>query len=68
MNSYAITPNSRTVYFTAEQAGSEKLFSVRLGGGTVQTLFGVDEGSYTNIVIPERASNLSLYGTWESAS
>jgi len=32
VNSYAITPNSRTVYFTAEQAGSEKLFSVRLGG------------------------------------
>jgi dipeptidyl aminopeptidase/acylaminoacyl peptidase len=68
VNSYAITPNSRTVYFTAEEAGSEKLFSVRLGGGTVQTLFGVDEGSYTNIVIPDRVSNVSLYGTWESAS
>ena len=34
-------------------AGSEKLFSVRLGGGTVQTLFGVDKGSYTNITIPD---------------
>ena len=68
LNSYAITPDSRTVYFTAEQAGSEKLFSVRLGSGTVKTLFGVDEGSYTNITIPERASNLTLYGTWESAS
>ena len=44
VNSYAITPNSRTVYFTAEEAGSEKLFSVRLGGGTVQTLFGVGQG------------------------
>jgi dipeptidyl aminopeptidase/acylaminoacyl peptidase len=68
VSSYAITANSRTVYFTAEQAGNEKLFSVRLGGGTVQTLFGVDEGSYTNITIPERANNLALYGNWESAS
>ena len=41
---------------------------MRIGGGTVQTLFGVDEGSYTNITIPERATNVALYGTWESAS
>jgi Tol biopolymer transport system component len=41
VNSYAVAPDSRTVYFTAEDAGSEKLFSVRLGGGTVQTLFGI---------------------------
>ena len=26
------------------------------------------KGSYTNVVIPERANNLVLYGTWESAS
>ena len=68
VSSYAVSPDSRTVYFTAEDAGSEKLFSVRLGGGTVQTLFGVDKGSYTNVVIPERADNLVLYGNWESAS
>ena len=68
VGSYAVTPDSRTVYFTAEDAGSEKLFSVRMGGGTVQTLFGVEKGSYTNIVIPERANNLVVYGNWESAS
>ena len=42
MSSYAITPDSRTVYFTAEDVGSEKLFSVRIGGGTVQALFDVE--------------------------
>ena len=68
VSSYALAPDSRTVYFTAEEAGSEKLFSVRLGGGTVQQLFGIEKGSYNNITIPPRGSNLALYGTWESAS
>lgn len=68
VNSYAISPDSRQVFFTAEDAGSEKLFSVRLGGGTVQTLFGVEKGSYSNITLPGRAGNLMLFGNWESAS
>jgi dipeptidyl aminopeptidase/acylaminoacyl peptidase len=68
VSSYALAPDSRTVYFTAEEAGSEKLFSVRLGGGTVQQLFGIEKGSYTNITIPARANTLALYGTWESAN
>ena len=29
VSSFAVSPDSRTVYFTAEDAGSEKLFSVR---------------------------------------
>ncbi len=31
------------MYFTAEDGGNEKLYSTRLGGGTVQTLFGVGQ-------------------------
>ena len=68
VSSYALAPDSREVYFTAEEAGSEKLFSVRLGGGTVQSLFGIEKGSYTNITIPLRGNSLSIFGTWESAS
>ncbi len=68
VSSYAVTPDSRTVYFTAEDSGNEKLYSVRLSGGTVQTLFGVDKGSYTNLTIPTDPDNLALYGNWESAS
>src|SRR5262249_25387347 len=41
---YAVTPNGDTVYFTAEDSGYEKLYSVRLGGGPVQTLFGAEKG------------------------
>jgi dipeptidyl aminopeptidase/acylaminoacyl peptidase len=68
VNSYAVSPNSRTVYFTAEDSGHEKLYSVDIAGGQVQTLFGVGKGSIGNIVIPERSGDLKLYGNWESAS
>ncbi len=68
VNSYAVAPDSRQVYFTAEDSGNEKLYTVRIDGGKVQTLFGVGKGAYTNLVIPERADNLLLFGNWESAS
>jgi dipeptidyl aminopeptidase/acylaminoacyl peptidase len=68
VSSFAISPDSREIYFSAEDVGNERLFSVRLGGGTVQTLFGVGRGSYTNIVIPDRTPQLAIYANWESAS
>lgn len=68
VSSYAVAPNSRAVFFTAEDSGNEKLYSVDIGGGRVQPLFGVGKGSITNLVIPERAGKLMLFGNWESAS
>ena len=68
VGTFAVAPDSRTVYFTAEDSGNEKLYSARVGGGTVQTLFGVEKGSYSNLVIPARANKLMLYANWESAS
>ncbi len=61
-------PDSRAVYFTAEDGGNEKLYSTRVGGGTVQTIFGVEKGSYSNLAIPAGADKLVLYANWESAS
>jgi dipeptidyl aminopeptidase/acylaminoacyl peptidase len=63
-----VTPDSHTVYFTADDAGNEKLFSTHLDGGTVQTLFGVEKGSYSSLVIPPRGNKVALYANWESAS
>jgi dipeptidyl aminopeptidase/acylaminoacyl peptidase len=68
VNSYAVSPDSRQVYFTAEDTGNEKLYSVRIADGAVQTHFGVGKGSYSNLVIPERAGDLLVFGNWESAS
>ncbi len=68
VSSFAVTPRSDLVYFSAEDAGSEKLFLVRLAGGGVRPLFKVGNGSFTNLVIPERAPHVALYANWESAS
>jgi dipeptidyl aminopeptidase/acylaminoacyl peptidase len=68
VSSYAISPDSREIFFTAEDVGSERMYSVRVGGGTVQTLSGMGRGSYTNIAIPDRTPKLAIYANWESAS
>ncbi|HEY6123651.1 MAG TPA: S9 family peptidase [Steroidobacteraceae bacterium] len=68
VGTFAVSPDSREVYFTAEDSGNEKLYSTRLGGGTVQTIFGVEKGTYTNLTIPALAGKLAIYANWESAS
>jgi dipeptidyl aminopeptidase/acylaminoacyl peptidase len=68
VSTFAVSPDSRTVYFTAEDSGNEKLYSTRLDGGTVRTLFGVEKGSYTNLSIPTKTGKLALFANWESAS
>jgi dipeptidyl aminopeptidase/acylaminoacyl peptidase len=68
VNSFAVSPDSRQVYFTADDGGNERLYSTRLDGGAVQTLTGVDKGSISNITIPARANRLVMYANWESAS
>jgi dipeptidyl aminopeptidase/acylaminoacyl peptidase len=68
VGTYAVTPDSRTVYFTAEDSGNERIFSVRMGGGKVQTLAKSEGGAYTNVTIPERATATTIYANWESAS
>jgi dipeptidyl aminopeptidase/acylaminoacyl peptidase len=69
VGSFAISPDSRVLYFTAEDGGNEKLYSVRLGGGAVQTLSDADDkGTFTNLTIPVRAGKTLLYANWESAS
>jgi dipeptidyl aminopeptidase/acylaminoacyl peptidase len=68
VNTFGVSPDSRTVFFTAEDSGNEKLYSTGIAGGKVKTLFAVERGSYSNLTIPSRASKLMLFANWESAS
>jgi dipeptidyl aminopeptidase/acylaminoacyl peptidase len=70
VSSFAVGPDSRTVFFTAEDSGHEKLYSVRTTGGKVSTLFGIGEGSYTNVAVPTDVDGPTpaVYAIWESAS
>ncbi|MFN0112476.1 MAG: prolyl oligopeptidase family serine peptidase [Blastocatellia bacterium] len=64
---FALTPDSKTIYFTAEDTGHEKLYSVAASGGEVTLAFEVNSGVYTGLAIPSKASSAMLFAAWESA-
>jgi dipeptidyl aminopeptidase/acylaminoacyl peptidase len=68
VNSYAISPDSREVYFSAEDLGHERVYWAPVAGGEVLPLDENSKGSFTNLVIPERSFKLALYANWESAT
>lgn len=68
VGSYALTPDGKTIYLLAEDAGHEKLFSLRASGGNVKLVFDMNSGVYTSLVIPEKAPTTVLFGKWESAT
>jgi dipeptidyl aminopeptidase/acylaminoacyl peptidase len=64
--SFAVSPDSKTVFFLAEEAMHENCFSVPAGGGEVKPVLK-NVGVYTNLAIPGKASSLMLFANWESA-
>ncbi|MFN0158467.1 MAG: prolyl oligopeptidase family serine peptidase [Bacteroidota bacterium] len=68
VGSYGITPDSKAIYFLAEEAGHEKLFSVAVSGGRVERVFDMNLGVYSNLAIPPNAPDTKLFARWESAS
>ncbi|HET7712780.1 MAG TPA: S9 family peptidase [Thermoanaerobaculia bacterium] len=67
VGSYAITPDSRTIYFTDEDAGLEKIYSVPASGGNVQLAVDTDRGVYTDLQIPARGNPMVLIARWGSS-
>jgi len=68
VSNFAFTPDSRTVYYLAEDSGLEKLFQVPAEGGDAREAFPMKSGCYTNLAIPPRASTTVLLADWESAT
>ena len=67
VGSFALTPDSRTIYLTAEEAGNEKLYTMPADGGDVTLAMDMMRGVYTNLRIPAKASSAILIANWESA-
>jgi dipeptidyl aminopeptidase/acylaminoacyl peptidase len=67
VGAWAVAPDSRTIYFTAEDAGLEKIYSVPAAGGDVTLAVDSDRGVYTDLAIPEKASTTILLGRWGSS-
>ncbi|HEX6648829.1 MAG TPA: S9 family peptidase [Pyrinomonadaceae bacterium] len=67
VGSFAFTPDSKSIYLTAEEAGNEKLFTMPADGGDVTLAMDMTRGVYTNLRIPSKASATMLFVNWESA-
>ncbi len=66
-SSLAITPDSKTIYLLAEDAGHEKLYTVATSGGEVKPAMDLTLGVFTNLAIPGSAPSTMLFADWESA-
>lgn len=67
ITSFAVTPDNRTLYALAEDAGHEKLYSMPAEGGSASLAFDVPEGAYSNLRIPSASARPVLVANWESS-
>ncbi|MGH9833168.1 MAG: alpha/beta hydrolase family protein, partial [Blastocatellia bacterium] len=68
VSGFAIAPDSRQIFLTAEEAGHEKIYSLSASGGEVKLAMDTASGVYTNLAIPGKAPSLMLFADWESAA
>jgi len=64
VGSYALTADSRTIYFTAEDAGLEKIYVLPAGGGEAKLAVDPQRGVYTNLAISSNGPTMiALWGS-----
>jgi Tol biopolymer transport system component len=66
VDSIAVTPDSRTVYVTAEDQGHDRVFQLPADGGDVRPAFPAKEGAYSGLVIPAHSAAPILVASWQS--
>jgi len=67
-SSFAVTADSKQIYFTAEESGHEKLFVTSIRDGRARAAFDMSVGVYTDVVIAERSRALVMLASFESAT
>jgi dipeptidyl aminopeptidase/acylaminoacyl peptidase len=65
---FAVSPNSKTIYLTAEDAGHEKVYSMAASGGEVGMLTEAIYGCYTNLAVASKSSSPAIFLNWDSAN
>jgi len=66
-SSFAVSPDSKTIFLTAEDAGHEHVYRVSTEGGPVIQEVQIGEGVYTNIAVPAKSASVKIIGNYESA-
>ncbi|HUP46392.1 MAG TPA: S9 family peptidase [Thermoanaerobaculia bacterium] len=64
---YAITADGRTIYFTAQDAGLIKIYSVPARGGTATLAIDPQRGVYSGLDIASAAQGVVMVGLWGSS-
>ncbi len=67
VSSFVLAPDSREVWFTAEDEGGENVYAVALTGGAVRTVAAPARGVYTGLSVG-KVRGAPLLATYESAS
>jgi dipeptidyl aminopeptidase/acylaminoacyl peptidase len=67
IGTFAVTPDSKTIYLTSESAGHEKIYMVPSSGGEVRPLTELNNGCYTNLSISSKSDIPQLFVNWDSA-
>jgi dipeptidyl aminopeptidase/acylaminoacyl peptidase len=67
VGSFAFSPDSKSIYLTAEEAGNEKIFTMPADGGEVTLAMDMTRGVYTSLKIPAKSPATMLIANWESA-
>jgi len=64
---FTIAPDSKTIYFTAEEFGHEKVYSVAATGGEPKLAVDPERGVITDISVAKKAPSLVMIGRWGSS-
>ena len=67
VGSFALTPDGSTIFFTAEDAGLEKIYKVASSGGEVKLLLAPERGVLTNLAIAASAPETVIVALWGSS-
>jgi dipeptidyl aminopeptidase/acylaminoacyl peptidase len=67
VGSWSISPDSKTIYFSAEDTGHERIYAVPVAGGATKLAVDAPQGVYAGLQIPERAAATMIVANWESA-
>jgi dipeptidyl aminopeptidase/acylaminoacyl peptidase len=64
---FALTPDGKTAFVLAPEAGKENLYKVATAGGKPELVIEPATGGYTTLEIPEKAAKPILIGTYGSS-
>ncbi|HXI13009.1 MAG TPA: S9 family peptidase [Thermoanaerobaculia bacterium] len=67
IGSWDLSGDGRTIYLTAEHAGTERIFSMPADGGEVKELVAPPTGVYTSLTVADRSRTPVLIASWGSS-